>query len=299
MGQDRATQIEIVAVATMWASGALSVAILMVSLLPLVAWEKIVALGGLSAFALSSFYLATRSIKRAIDSAIDRKREGESGSLFDQPNAALERLGRNTFPERMDRFVERHLARWDIAWVPLGALAIVGVVLAFLWMTANAADRTSVAVAGATGLVAWTAITSAWQARRQANATRRTAEIALNAELNSAVPIVDLNATSYDGRIRVELENIGRGPALNLQLWLNHTEAPPLARANFTAIGANQSRDYDWQGADMPRLELGLDILAQYEDVHRRVFETRLEFVANAPPLMHYGATPTDKRRFF
>ena len=109
-------------------------------------------------------------------------------------------------------------------------------------------------------------------------------EIALNAELNSAAPLVKLEAKEAAvvgaGLIQVTYTNIGKGSALNFQCWIDHDELPHLQalsqRRVSTAVGVGESSTLTWSLDDneLPQLRLGADISAQYEDIFGRVFES-------------------------
>ena len=174
-------------------------------------------------------------------------------------------------------------------------LLIIGVGV-LLWLSASkATEQASIATTVATFVVALFAVLSAWQARRQADATTRAVEIAVNTELNSATPVIRLEAVQGGDGIRITYSNIGKGPALMVQIWILHDEFPHLMgaahRHNEPAFGVGRDGVHPWTSAvGLPELRLGADIVAQYQDVFRRVFESRLSFTADRQtPTLNYG----------
>lgn len=202
--------------------------------------------------------------------------------------------------DKVDGFTETHLAKWDVLFVPIGLMMILGTGLGF-WVTASdSAVKASIAAADATFMVTLFAIVSAWHARRQV-------KIALNSEQNAVAPLIRLAlGPSGGGMLQVRCENVGKGAALNLQCWINHDALAHLQsrenRRTETALGAGDTYVASWAGEpEIPTPARNRDIYAQYEDIFRRMFESRLESVAIGPPKLYYGIvmdSSADKRLF-
>ena len=113
-----------------------------------------------------------------------------------------------------------------------------------------------------------------------AKSTRKIFEIALDAERNAVSPIISIVAevTSLD-QILISYENIGRGPALNLKIWL---ESDTKKSEGFrTAVGVGQSGQRQWDKSEgtLPTTSSGFDIVAEYTDVFRQGFQSKLVIV--------------------
>ena len=133
-------------------------------------------------------------------------------------------------------------------------------------------------------------------ARKTTDASQNAVEAALRSERNAAAPVVVMSATQDAERIvHMLYRNIGRGPAPNLQCCLRHDELPSLGglsmRHTRTGLGVGEDGTATWirEQGRLPILQLGTDIVAQYNDVFGNLFESRLEFVANGPPRQEYG----------
>ncbi len=124
-----------------------------------------------------------------------------------------------------------------------------------------------------------------------AMSTRRIYEIALNAERNAVVPIIDLTAevTTQD-QIRISYQNIGRGPALNLRIWLEleydkqfeYLKSEEMKNTNYrAALGVGQDGDLEWDTSEgiLPTRTSGFDIVAEYSDVFRQRFMSKLVLI--------------------
>jgi hypothetical protein len=231
---------------------------------------------------------------------------------------------------KLNRFIDEQLAKWDWIWVPTGAAIIFIVGLFFLrgwlpWFNKPAID-TQVAMAGVIVVaeVGWFAVISSFHARRQANLSLRALvvaenqaaisdralQLALNAEYNAASPVIRLVASPLvAGGISVTCENVGRGPALNFQCWIEcdgfDSLLAPLNRRNATAMGAEGQVPFLWEGGikppgmnlRLPSFKDGLDIIAQYDDVFGRPFESRLEIVNDVlPQRLSYGRIEDPKK---
>ena len=135
-----------------------------------------------------------------------------------------------------------------------------------------------------------------------ATSTRKIAEIALNAELNEVYPMIDLVAAIADtDRIVIYYRNIGAGPALNLRVWIegdgeqfsylqSDTEKN---REYLSAVGVNQEGQRRWSVGNnraLPTRTTGFDIVAEYTDVFRQGFQSKLVIINSIdPPKFYFG----------
>ena len=124
-----------------------------------------------------------------------------------------------------------------------------------------------------------------------ARSTRKISEIALNAEKNAVSPIISIvaEATNLD-QILISYENIGRGPALNLKIWLElesddqflYLKSEAMKSKCFhAAVGVGQNGRHQWENSEgpLPSTSSGFDIVAEYTDVFRQRFHSRLVIV--------------------
>ncbi|MDA1347766.1 MAG: hypothetical protein O3A47_02715 [Chloroflexi bacterium] len=192
------------------------------------------------------------------------------------------------------------------------ALVIFVAGLVFWLLASEPSEKASVAAADAAFMVAWFAVVGSLHMRLQIKATsgaieiavkqveisNRTAQTAVNAEHNAMAPVIKLSATQVGGTgIRVDYWNVGKGPAMNLTIWIRHSEKPHLETIEFqqneTAVGVGEDGAFRWvEDQDLPGLRLGAEIVARYNDVFKRTLESRLEFVTNGPPALYYGTVP-------
>ena len=124
-----------------------------------------------------------------------------------------------------------------------------------------------------------------------ARSTQKLYEVAQNAELNAVFPIISMTPEVLSpSQIRISYENIGRGPALNLRIWLElkgHAQFSYLkseAKKNEgfrAAVGVNQSCQRQWDKTEgpLPTTSSGFDIVAEYTDVFQQKFESRLTII--------------------
>ena len=134
-----------------------------------------------------------------------------------------------------------------------------------------------------------------------ARSTRKIYEVALNAERNAVFPIISIVAevTNLD-QIRISYENIGRGPALNLEIWLElnydeqfrYLKSEEMKNRSFrAALGVGQSGQLEWNSSEgvLPTRRSGIDIVAEYTDVFRQGFWSKLVIVNNYDQGFHFG----------
>ena len=147
--------------------------------------------------------------------------------------------------------------------------------------------------------------------REQAEISREATEIALNATKNSVLPIVRVSAAGTSGTqiapgnveaATIEYENIGKGPALNLEVWLRYNDREGLGdcagstkkRRNVLAAG-EEGRCY-WLKAEeslpLPGQEYGYDVVAEYTDIYRRRFRSTLFLLPANQRDFDFGQVP-------
>ena len=124
-----------------------------------------------------------------------------------------------------------------------------------------------------------------------ARSTRKIYEVALNAEWNAVSPIVNLTAeVTRQDHIRISYQNIGKGPALNLKIWLKldfdeqfgYLKSEEMKNRGFrAALGVGQQGQLEWNSGEgpLPTTSSGFDIVAEYTDVFLQIFESRLVIV--------------------
>ena len=131
--------------------------------------------------------------------------------------------------------------------------------------------------------------------------TRKIYEVALNAERNAVFPIVNLTAEAIDqDQIRVSYQNIGRGPALNLRIWLeleydeqfDYLKSEEMKNRGFTAaLGVGQDGQLEWDDSEgvLPTRTSGIDIVAEYTDVFRQGFFSKLHIINHFDQEFSFG----------
>lgn len=130
--------------------------------------------------------------------------------------------------------------------------------------------------------------------------TRKIYEVALNSEMNAVVPILRLEAQIIDPQqIRVTCHNVGKGPALNLRMWLEAADdqflylkaAHMKSRAFRAAVAADEGGPYTWNDDEgpLPDRSSGFDIVAEYSDVYRRSFVSKLVVINHEDQELSFG----------
>ena len=130
--------------------------------------------------------------------------------------------------------------------------------------------------------------------REQAEISRQATEIALNATKNSVLPIVRVGAAGTrgtQGNVHVEAasidyKNIGKGPALNLEVWLKYNDPKGLGdgagstKKRIDVLAAGEEGRCEWRLAEeslpLPGQSYGYDVVAEYTDIYRRSFRSTL-----------------------
>ena len=127
--------------------------------------------------------------------------------------------------------------------------------------------------------------------QEQTEISSKAVEIALNAEKNAVVPIVALGKPGISGSqisastFSIYYKNVGKGPALNLKIWLEYwaKELGDGARSNikYTEIlGEGANGTFEWHSSDeslpLPDKASECDIAAKYTDIYGQRFCSKL-----------------------
>ena len=153
--------------------------------------------------------------------------------------------------------------------------------------------------------------------REQAETSRQATEIALSATKNAVLPIVTVGSPGISGTqvapgnvraetVRVSYENIGRGPALNLKVWLRYDPEEFGDYAGSTAkhidvLGAGQEGRCEWQSAEeslpLPGQTHGYDVIAEFTDIYGRKFRSTLLLIHEYDREFSFGQVPEEEER--
>jgi len=171
-----------------------------------------------------------------------------------------------------------------------------------------------------TGVYAWRTHVISKATEKQAKATREQADASakmaeemraqaehmVNAEFNAVAPVVQLLAadsvTSDMRTVRIYWKNVGKGPALNFQCWIDDPENLQLRNLskaiNRTAVAVDTSTDKG-DFSNFVEIDTGIEnyrlqytqacIRAQYKSVFGWTYESSLHFPPNAAPELKYG----------
>ena len=143
--------------------------------------------------------------------------------------------------------------------------------------------------------------------RKQAEISRQALEVALDSEKNAVMPIIRLEkgSTTSTGeevrRLDVRYFNIGKGPALNLRAWLTFEtdDTEETQRTNILpadVVGVNESGSFLWRRGRntvlLPDTVSDFDIIAEYSDIYKRHFCSRLSITPGQDPKFFFGMIP-------
>lgn len=120
---------------------------------------------------------------------------------------------------------------------------------------------------------------------RQAEASQRAVEVALDSEKNAAMPVIEFKIIGFsnNGGIMIDITNQGKGPALNLKVWANlyseHGEIEITSQVSpltIAAEGKTTRTELDFLGASMnlQHRSNDMELVAEYKDVFRREFRS-------------------------
>lgn len=145
--------------------------------------------------------------------------------------------------------------------------------------------------------------------QEQAEISRRATEIALNAAKNAVLPIVEVK---FSGGIETSLEsgkvyvidtgvtyrNIGKGPALNLKVWLEYFDDedgnPVSSHRKYTSVLAvEEEGGCNWhfveENLPRPSRAYGYTVFAEYTDVYKQVFRSWLNWLPETQTNFSFG----------
>ena len=148
--------------------------------------------------------------------------------------------------------------------------------------------------------------------REQAEISRQATEIALNAAKNAVLPIVML---VLDGGSMTRLEtgefhvkstgvrfmNIGKGPALNIKVWLEYVDDefgdPTRSHTKHTTVLAiEKEAHFFWifeeENLAPPGQAYGYKVFAEYTDVYEQNFRSCLIWLPETPSEFFFGRAP-------
>ena len=143
--------------------------------------------------------------------------------------------------------------------------------------------------------------------REQAEISRKATEIALNNTQNAVLPIVrvapDGGSMTPTGRgifyvikAGVRYSNIGKGPALNLKVWLRNMEEETSSIRHTDALGVGEEGRFEWSSEEDNLPVLGVsdeyDVVAEYTDVYRREFSSTSFFLSTGQREFSFRQVP-------
>lgn len=121
--------------------------------------------------------------------------------------------------------------------------------------------------------------------RDQVETSQRALQHAFDAEKNAVLPVVKFQEFGRSGTgIRIRCSNVGKGPALNLRLWIEFQipgdpESMPSARKLLTVLGEGETEDWFWSEAFDGILPLSpeshCELVAEYTDIYQRSIKSR------------------------
>ena len=119
----------------------------------------------------------------------------------------------------------------------------------------------------------------------QAKISERALQVALEAERNSALPVIELVDHQSVDSIQVEAKNLGRGPALNIIICLEYFSQDlngvvTSSVAIFDVIGAGEHKTWVWfsqnELSGFPISHSQYRVVAEYTDIYRRPFRSSI-----------------------
>lgn len=188
-----------------------------------------------------------------------------------------------------------------IVVLPLGIVIVI--IATAIASTTNIA--TNAIIAGLTAALVYVTAAYAYFTYELASISKRTAEIALNAEYNSAAPVISINLSktsatttvlaagkSFSGtEYWIEFTNIGKGPSLNLRCWIEEPNQPQFRNtAYYTTAVAVGSGAAGGVSVPVPNHKLGFGyIRVQYESIFGVTYESCMMYPTNSAPELKYG----------
>ena len=118
----------------------------------------------------------------------------------------------------------------------------------------------------------------------QARISGEALRVALNAEKNADLPILKIRDSQSVDNIRTEISNLGRGPALNVRIWLEfhsrHLRKDVKSSVgSLHVIGAGENAEWPWANkSELTELPLSCSssyrVVAEYTDIYGRKFRS-------------------------
>ena len=148
--------------------------------------------------------------------------------------------------------------------------------------------------------------------REQAEISRKATEIALDAAKNAVMPIVKVafdggsETTSETGKVCVKsmgvaFRNIGKGPALNLRVWLEYFDdesGDPVRSHNkyIDVLAVKENGRFDWrfveENLSRPGKAYGYEVFAEYKDVYKQMFRSCSNWLPGMQSEFSFGRVP-------
>jgi hypothetical protein len=133
--------------------------------------------------------------------------------------------------------------------------------------------------------------------KKQAISASKQAQIMLDGQFQAEAPVLRLRAYKESANskdIRIEVENIGKGPALNIKCWIDDPKHPELREniMSWTAVAVGQgSYTTLVTGKQVYSLQ-NITIKAHYESIFHKKYESCLMFSddVDSRPSLFYRA---------
>ena len=190
------------------------------------------------------------------------------------------------------------MTRWAL-WIFLIGILIIIVAAAYIaaYVAGYYPGKEQVVLAALTAALVFVTATYVYLTSKAVEASNKQAEIMLNAEYNAAAPVIKLEAGGT-GDISIAWENVGKGPALNFQCWIEdeeHAELRAGKKVKFhTAIAAGES-GLDTIHMEIQGYKLGVGyVRARYQSVFGKTYESCLIFSTDPAPELKYGEAKED-----
>lgn len=189
------------------------------------------------------------------------------------------------------------MTRWAL-WIFLIGIPIIIVVIAYI--AGSYPGKEQVVLAALTAALVSVTAFYVYLTSQTVKASNKQAEIMLNAEYNTATPVIKLKVEGR-GQIKITWENVGKGPALNLRCWIEDNKHPELQadKMSSTAIAVGES-DMGFVSADIHTgikdyvLDAGC-VRAKYESIFKnKTYESCLLLSPDTDPKFIYHEVNRD-----
>ena len=125
--------------------------------------------------------------------------------------------------------------------------------------------------------------------RQQAKASSQAVDIALRTEKDATMPIVRMHWGEYGSGIRIYYRNVGKGPALRVNVWVRHCSEQSedgdrsSSIQSISVLAVDEDIHRTWRQLDGGLSGLSredeLEALAEYADIHARRFRSRVHIM--------------------